>query len=371
MPVAETPELPGASKDKSDLRDEHNMLPKLQGAAGFGFVLVILYSLQFYGTWQIARIAAVGIVIGGAALLLGFLLGFVFCYPRAAKRLTESSSDPNSVEDNSNLADISDWLTKIIVGVGLVELSKIPHAIWLLAGALTPGLRPTGSDAYFESSRTFCLGLLLFLSTVGFLIGYIWTRLSMQPAIERLRREARATKFDLAASDKRENAADQMRAALEKARDQSSASDTGSAAPKAVAKPGLAAPDPKASLEAGLQDIESSLALNPHNGRSWFEKARILKRLALPDATAPNQALLNEALRCVTEAVRLLPGHAAPLYNMACYMALLGKSPSEILPFLEAAIKIESTLKIEAETDSDLKSLRDDPQFKTLMESAP
>lgn len=121
--------------------DRYGMLSLLKWVIAAGCVLVYLYSLQFLHSGAVLRIAAVGILIAGASLLTGCLLGFIFGIPRnnearqkdddsagAPKQDPESSFRLSTVAPNSNLIEISDWLTKILVGVGLVELNAIPHS---------------------------------------------------------------------------------------------------------------------------------------------------------------------------------------------------------------------------------------------------
>lgn len=77
---------------------------------------------------MVFRILAVSIGIAGASLMFGGLFGFLFSIPRAG---TDDQSA--AYRDNSNLVDISDWLTKILVGAGLVTLTKIPPKLEMLA----------------------------------------------------------------------------------------------------------------------------------------------------------------------------------------------------------------------------------------------
>jgi hypothetical protein len=115
----------------------------------------------------------------GNALIWGFgfcvsgmLLGFLFAIPRilpagaiiAPARLAngkrENDPSPNGVlsqpghspsEINSNLVEVSDWLTKIIVGVGLVELKHLPTAARGVADYIAPG--PGAGDCRTGSRR--------------------------------------------------------------------------------------------------------------------------------------------------------------------------------------------------------------------------
>ncbi len=44
------------------------------------------------------------------------------------------------MEINSNLVEVSDWLTKIIVGVGLIELKSLPGSARSMAAFIAPSL---------------------------------------------------------------------------------------------------------------------------------------------------------------------------------------------------------------------------------------
>ena len=76
---------------------------------------------------------------------------------------------------NTNLEEISDWLTKIIVGVTLVELpallARLGQAAKLIAGSL-------GGD----SRISFAYAVMMYFSVTGFLGGYLLTRLYLQTA---------------------------------------------------------------------------------------------------------------------------------------------------------------------------------------------
>jgi hypothetical protein len=84
--------------------------------------------------WSVhsGSVLAVALLVAGAAFLGGALLGFLFGIPRSlAVEATPAGTTAEPVEagqraalyrSNTNLEQISDWLTKILVGVGLVEL---------------------------------------------------------------------------------------------------------------------------------------------------------------------------------------------------------------------------------------------------------
>jgi len=165
-------------------------------------VSIVLLGIFLLGTWAVIagglgekgyNIAA-ALIWGFGFCVSGMLLGFLFAIPRVLPAGTvvrpappEEGADPPSraapaamvnpafgaqSEINSNLVEVSDWLTKIIVGVGLVELKHLPAAAESLAVFVSPSLGyETGHGAPVVG------GIMLFYSVHGFLIGYLLTRI--------------------------------------------------------------------------------------------------------------------------------------------------------------------------------------------------
>jgi len=80
---------------------------------------------------------------------------------------------------NTNLEEISDWLTKIIVGLGLYELKRIPTWIGELARVFASSLQRSDQE-----QGVFGAAIVFFL-ICGFLMGYLVTRLYLQGALGR------------------------------------------------------------------------------------------------------------------------------------------------------------------------------------------
>ena len=84
------------------------------------------------------------LLIAGALWLTGGLLGFLFGIPKVADHsaTTPVAGPPGGARPfymvNTNLEQVSDWLTKIIVGVGLVEAQRLWRAFVALAETLKP-----------------------------------------------------------------------------------------------------------------------------------------------------------------------------------------------------------------------------------------
>ena len=87
---------------------------------------------------------------------------------------------PTPMEINSNLVEVSDWLTKIIVGVGLIELKSLPGSARSMAAFIAPSL---ATDA--PTAMAVVGGIMLFFSVHGFLIGYLLTRIYLSIMIKR------------------------------------------------------------------------------------------------------------------------------------------------------------------------------------------
>jgi hypothetical protein len=129
------------------------------------------------------------LLLAGAAAFAGGLLGFLFGIPRTLQTSPPSSMQHPAVREalatNTNLEQISDWLTKIIVGVGLVELRSLGGALDSIARYNAPGL---GGDA--TAAVSFAATVIIFFAVDGFLLIYLWTRIYLTKQFEeRMQRE--------------------------------------------------------------------------------------------------------------------------------------------------------------------------------------
>jgi uncharacterized Ntn-hydrolase superfamily protein len=75
---------------------------------------------------------------------------------------------------------------------------------------------------------------------------------------------------------------------------------------------------------------------------------------------------LQKAAEVLQEAIRRFPDQAVLHYDLACYLALLGRK-EEALKELEIALQRDPNLKALAQKDDDLRSLRGDPRFEKLV----
>jgi len=147
--------------------------------AGLGALLIICYGVS-------VRSVMVSLLWLLACLVAGGGLGFLFSIPKVTQSNNKKVED--SVNDvvyhlhvNSNLTEISDWLTKIIVGLGLVNLVKIPPYFQSVAMTLSNGIDTDDKS----SSLAFAYGLIACYTILGFLFGYLFTRLYLSTAISK------------------------------------------------------------------------------------------------------------------------------------------------------------------------------------------
>ncbi len=155
-----------------------------------GFLIIIFYSLS-RNDWLNA--IAAGMLIASAAATFGLLLGFLFGIPRSNNSQKSNKTDSSTLEIeysykvNTNLESISDWLTKILVGVGLVQLEKLPRKLQDItiyaASAFGTPPPPEGLVA----------AILCYFSIIGFLSGYLWTRLFLTSEFSKAERIARTS----------------------------------------------------------------------------------------------------------------------------------------------------------------------------------
>ena len=151
----------------------------LMALIGVGILGLVMYSLPFSEPGRGVQVFSVGLGTAGASIVVGGLLGFLFGIPRTLQQSTSTDTPLSGTvyQANTNLEQISDWLTKILIGVGLTQLLTIPEHLQTLASFLAPGLGDLGS------SRIFAVAMVLYFLACGFLLGYLWTRLHLAGAL--------------------------------------------------------------------------------------------------------------------------------------------------------------------------------------------
>jgi len=121
------------------------------------------------------------VLISATAAMSGAFLGFLFGIPRAVPGSADSRLP---YAGNTNLEQVSDWLTKILVGVGLTQIGKISATAGVLVGYLGPSLAPGPSGTIFASA------VIIYFGILGFFAGWLPTRVLLGAALSRADRAA-------------------------------------------------------------------------------------------------------------------------------------------------------------------------------------
>lgn len=137
-------------------------LPVLGALAGWAYL---------YGDATSSQLG-LGALVALAALIGGGLFGFLFGIPRSAP----SNDNGGRYSVNTNLEQISDWLTKILIGVGLVQFRQLADLAGDLVGTVGQALGG-GQPAEVAAGA-----LMVFFAITGFLVAYVMTRMLL-PAI--------------------------------------------------------------------------------------------------------------------------------------------------------------------------------------------
>ena len=181
-----------------------------------GVLIIVVYSVQIFDGSETSydwgsfwALLATLLALALACLATGGLLGFLFSIPRTASTpppQPEPQAEPQGGEAagngqpaarrsnpvashnvNTNLEEISDWLTKIVVGVTLVQLTEIIGFIDQITANIQAGF-PNACEANQTGCiiglGTFSAAVIILFFAIGLLFGYLWTRLMVQGAIK-------------------------------------------------------------------------------------------------------------------------------------------------------------------------------------------
>jgi len=148
-----------------------------------GVIAVCLYAPSLHAASIIINWILLGLLTGTAT---GFLFGIPKIHQDESSRTGNTSNTTYRQVVNTNLVEISDWLTKIIVGLGLIHLHKIVPYITGAASQLASGLK----DGNADNALAFSYGIVIAYPVLGFLFGYLTTRMFLAPAFSRADQDA-------------------------------------------------------------------------------------------------------------------------------------------------------------------------------------
>jgi hypothetical protein len=139
------------------------------------YALVLeLFGMSIYA-WAFTSWKAFGILflLALAATSGGGVLGFLFGVPRV-----KTDADlGGTFRHNSNLEQISDWLTKVIIGATLVQITDIVRAI----GGVSLFI---GGEISKDGSVTAACSVMVFSFFAGFMWGYLWSSVRVKGELD-------------------------------------------------------------------------------------------------------------------------------------------------------------------------------------------
>lgn len=165
-------------KEASVLRDQYLVERIIFVWHMCGIIAVLAYSayLHPWPSRAALRPAVIGALLAGGVMFVGFIVGLLFGIPKSRFGDESGAAAVSRFLPNTNLEQISDWLTKILVGVGLAQVGEIGHSLWTFAGQFVGVL---GEE---REARAFVIAIIAYFLFCGFMSGYFWTRMFLARA---------------------------------------------------------------------------------------------------------------------------------------------------------------------------------------------
>ena len=335
-----------------------------------GLAVLLIYALGFAvqsptrdGFTKFFGIFCHGAFLSLAFAALGGLVGFLFGIPRQSRQSdtnSNKSSDAKGTQqeegrqDATNLEQVSDWLTKIILGAGLTQLIKVPGLLKSLGEYFKSG---------FDNSSLLPILIVMNSLVFGFFAGYLLTQLFLAQALKRAQDALRSVAAvldkvldpaaNLEPAGKFGASTAALEAALHTLRPETPV-ETKKALFERLTYNALYEPPPD-GFEKAIRYAEQYLQEQPNNpsARIWVNLAAALGQKYKYDSEvrkAPKQSLdetRKRALEAVRRAIELEP-------QMKSLLRMLWNR--------------EDPTKVGSEED-DLEVFYDDPAFKDLLGS--
>jgi tetratricopeptide (TPR) repeat protein len=352
--------------------DPHHFLVVAAAVLLLGPLLALCFAVTT-NDWKSALAVGVATTVAGSGF--GALIGLIFGIPRAlASGTPASGTEVAGYSSNTNLEQVSDWLTKLLLGAGLTQLGRIPSAVGDLGTFLAKGL---GNGA---ASQSFVAVLVVFSSIAGFFFGYLFARLILPRAFletDRLSREIVTTKKEIAA-----------------------ATAVTPANPTSLERP--AEPSPKPTREAvqkiaaQMSTLERKTAVVAFTMEEYLRVAQGLLDAHLYDDAVnvldlaaeqhsdplplvyagairgKDQKNYADAARLYLKALSIRPDFAEAYYNLACNEIRQEHVP-QARQFLEKALSLDhdGTMRTYAAKDPVWNSWRSEPSLRALIGVPP
>ena len=158
-----------------ELKPDARFLIEVVTCGMFGFFCAVVFALSGTHRNNAAEIIATLFLIQAATGSLGTLGGFLFGIPRSQQDV-ETNGRKIRYSPNTNLEQVSDWLTKILVGIGLTQFGSIISGIDNLATSIA------ADSVSLQDAKTIILASIVYDFVLGFFGSYVMTRMVMAKA---------------------------------------------------------------------------------------------------------------------------------------------------------------------------------------------
>jgi len=142
----------------------------------FGAAWIFVYALTTPGSH--GTYLGVGMLTAIAALLIGCLIGFLFGIPRVVSSGQVRLGQSSDYAPSSNLSEVSDWLTKLLLGAGLVQLTHLGAPLAGLIDHVATALYV--GTAYAGAAKVTAGTIIFGYVAIGLLDGYVVTTMWYQ-----------------------------------------------------------------------------------------------------------------------------------------------------------------------------------------------
>jgi hypothetical protein len=146
------------------------------------------FAAELIGVWVYAWAVGGGTSVFGILFLLGLaaaggggVIGFVFGVPR----VRADAHPVTAFLHNSNLEQISDWLTKIIIGATLVQIKEIADGLGRVSLFI-------GNEIGARGSNTVAAAVIVFSFFAGFMWAYLWMSVRLKGEFEDVANQLKA-----------------------------------------------------------------------------------------------------------------------------------------------------------------------------------
>lgn len=141
-----------------------------------GAIWILVYAFTTPGSQ--GSYLSVGMLTAIAALLVGCLIGFLFGVPRFVSSGQARLERPSRYAPSSNLTDVSDWLTKLLLGAGLVQLTHLGTPVANLINHIAAALYTLPTDR--GAAQVMAGAIIIGYTAIGMLGGYVLTTMWYQ-----------------------------------------------------------------------------------------------------------------------------------------------------------------------------------------------